>query len=186
MSEKVPTVFERFTLSIEEVLMTRLLPKGDPGPVFKWLFKVPVFFYMIGLPLFGSFILLLTTRGRKSGKLRHTPLEYRREGGSGYRIIMAGWGGNTDWRWNIETDPQVTVQAGREKYQASAVRLTDDEVAAFLAQAMQLNPSSGKIWSRWAGEQVSVDNPAGILRAARYFPSYRLMPIILHQVNREL
>ena len=186
MPDKPPTTIERIALRIEEFLMTRLLPKEDPGPVFKWLFKVPVFFYKIGLPLFGNFILLLTTRGRKSGKLRHTPLEYRREEGAGYRILMAGWGGNTDWRFNLETDPLVTVQAGREKYDASAVRLTDAEVATFLIQAMRLNPSSGKIWPRWAGEQVSMDNPAGILRAARYFPSYRLMPIILHQVNREL
>jgi deazaflavin-dependent oxidoreductase (nitroreductase family) len=177
MSEKKTNRIEQFALRVEETLMTRLLPQENPGPVFKWLFKVPVFFYKIGLPLFGSFILLLTTRGRKSGKFRHTPLEYRREGGSGYRIIMAGWGGNTDWRLNIEADPQVTVQAGREKYDALAEPLTDDEVAAFLVQAMKLNPGSAKIWSRWAGEPVSIDDPAGIHEAAGHFPSYRLKPI---------
>ena len=125
MPEKMLNGIQQLALRVEETLMTRLVPKAEPGPVFKQLFKVPVFFYMIGLPLFGNFILLLTTRGRKSGKNRHTPLEYRREEGTGYRIIMAGWGGNTDWRWNIETDPQVTVQAGREQYHASAEPLTD-------------------------------------------------------------
>jgi len=177
MPDTSPAFFERFALRTEEILMTRLLPKEDPGPVFRWLFKIPILFYKIGLPLFGNFILLLTTQGRKSGKLRHTPLEYRREDGTGYRIIMAGWGGNTDWRRNIEADPQVSVQAGREKYPASAERLTDEEVAAFLVQAMKLNPRSARIWSRWAGEPVSIDDPAGILRAARHFPSYRLKPI---------
>lgn len=177
MSEKMPTLFERAALRVEEVLMTRLLPKEDPGPIFKWLFKVPVLFYGIGLPLFGNFILLLTTKGRKSGKLRHTPLEYRREEGTGYRIIMAGWGGNTDWRFNIEADPHVTAQAGREKYAALSEPLTDVEVATFLTHAMHLNPASGKIWSRWAGEHVTLDEPAGILRAARHFPSYRLIPV---------
>jgi deazaflavin-dependent oxidoreductase (nitroreductase family) len=177
MSEKASTQFERVALLVEVTLMTRLVPKDDPGPVFKWLFKVPVVFYKAGLPLFGNFILLLTHRGRKSGNLRQTPLEYRRESGTGNRIIMAGWGGHTDWRYNIESDPRVTVQAGREKYPALAVRLTDAEVAAFLIQAMTLNPASAKIWSRWAGEPVSIDNPAGILRAARYFPSYRLKPM---------
>ena len=177
MPENPPTFFERVALRAEEILMTRLLPKGDPGPVFKWLFKVPVLFYKIGLPLFGNFILLLTTRGRKSGKIRHTPLEYRREESRGYRIIMAGWGGATDWRRNIEADSRVTVRAGREEYRAVAERLTDDEVAAFLAQAMKLNPGSAKIWSRWAGEPVTLDEPEGILRAARYFPSFRLIPV---------
>jgi deazaflavin-dependent oxidoreductase (nitroreductase family) len=177
MPENTPTIFERFALHVEELLMTRLLPQDNPGPVFKWLFKVPVIFFRIGLPLFGDFILLLTHRGRKSGKLRQTPLEYRREDGMGYRIIMAGWGGNTDWRRNIEADPHVTVQAGREKYLAMAGRLTEAEVAAFLKQAMQLNPGSARIWSRWAGEPVSLDDPEGILRAARHFPSYRLRPL---------
>lgn len=157
--------------------MTHLVPKDNPGPIFRSLFKVPVFFYRIGLPLFGDFILLLTHRGRRSGKHHHTPLEYRREESTGYRIIMAGWGGNTDWRRNIEADPQVTVQAGWEKYQAVAERLTDVEVAAFLIQAMQLNPGSTKIWSRWAGEDVKPDDPEGVLRAARHFPSYRLRPL---------
>jgi len=109
--------------------------------------------------------------------MRRTPLEYRREEGTGYRIIMAGWGGNTDWRRNIEADPHVSVQAGREKYLALAELLTDAEVAAFLTQAMRLNPASGKIWSRWAGEPVTLDEPEGILRAARHFPSFRLIPV---------
>ena len=119
MTEQASTLFERMALRVEEALMTRLLPKTDPGPVFKWLFKVPVFFYRIGLPLFGDFILLLSHRGRKSGKLRHTPLEYRHEASTGDRIIMAGWGGNTDWRRNIEAEPQVTVQAGRGEISGS-------------------------------------------------------------------
>ena len=126
MPEITPTIFERIALRVEQILMTRLLPKDSPGPVFKWLFKIPVFFYKIGLPLFGNFVLLLTTRGRKSGKMRRTPLEYRREEGTGYRIIMAGWGGNTDWRRNIEADPHVSVQAGREKYLALAETLASE------------------------------------------------------------
>jgi deazaflavin-dependent oxidoreductase (nitroreductase family) len=177
MPEKKSNRIEQFALRVEETLMTRLLPQEDPGPVFKWLFKVPVIFYRLGLPLFGNFILLLTTRGRKSGKLRHTPLEYRREEGTGYRIIMTGWGGNTDWRFNIKADPHVTAQAGREKYDALAEPLTDAEVAVFLAQAMRLNPASGKIWSRWAGEPVTLADPEGILKAARHFPSFRLIPL---------
>lgn len=174
MTDRPLTFSERFALKMEEALMTHLVPKDNPGPVFKWLFKLPVLFYKLGLPLGEDFILLLTHRGRRSGKLRHTPLEYRREEGTGYRIIMAGWGGNTDWRYNIQADPHVTVQAGREKYDALAERLTDDEVAAFLNQAMTLNPGSGKIWSRWAGEPVSLEEPASAWRAAPFFPSYRL------------
>lgn len=131
-------------------------------------------FYRIGLPLFEDFVLLLTTTGRKSGKLRHTPVEYRREPGTGYCIIMAGWGGNTHWRKNIEANPSVLVQAGRRKFEAIAERLPDAEVADWLAETVRINPMSADIWSRWAGEPVTADRPDSFLRAARYFPSFRL------------
>ena len=49
--------------------MARLLPKDSPGPVFKWLFKIPVGFYRIGLPLFGNFILVLTHPGSKKRQI---------------------------------------------------------------------------------------------------------------------
>lgn len=154
--------------------MTRLVTANHPGPVFRWVFKTPVIFYKLGLPLFGDFILLLTTTGRKSGKLRYTPVEYRCEPGTGDFIVMAGWGGNTDWRKNIEANPQVLVHAGRLKFRAVAERMTDREVADWLAETVRVNPRSAEIWSRWAGEPVTLDRPESFLQAARYFPSFRL------------
>jgi deazaflavin-dependent oxidoreductase (nitroreductase family) len=171
------TIIERFAIMAEDLIMTRLVPKDQPGPVFKWLFKVPLIFYKLGLPFFGNFVLLLTTTGRKSGKIRLTPLEYRREKGTGYIIIMSGWGGNTDWNRNILADARVGVQAGRLKFKALAEPLTDREVAVNLIETMHINPGSAKTWSRWAGEPVSADEPERVLRAARYFPSYRLKPL---------
>lgn len=177
MSNQKLTPFEQFLIRAEDLIMTRLVPTDNPGPVFKWLFKAPVFFYKIGLPLFGNFILLLTTAGRKSGKPRHTPLEYRREAGTGHFIVMAGWGGKTDWRCNIEASPCVRVQAGWHKFDAVAEKLTDEDVADFLSDAMRLNPKSERIWSRWAGEPVRAEDREGLLRAAKFFPSFRLKPL---------
>jgi len=177
MEKRKLTLFERVALRVEDLLMTRLVPGDHPGIVFKWLFKIPIFFYRIGLPLFGSFILLLTTTGRKSGKPRHTPLEYHREPRTGLTIIMAGWGGNTDWRRNLQSDPRVRVQMGWHKFEAIAEPLSDAEVAAWMSDALKLNPKSAKIWSRWAGEPVSLAEPESVLRAARYFPSFRLKPM---------
>jgi deazaflavin-dependent oxidoreductase (nitroreductase family) len=172
------TPFEKFAIRAEDLIMTRLVPMDKPGAFFKWLFKVPVFFFKIGLPPPASFFLLLTTMGRKIGQPRHTPLEYRREARTGHRIIMVGWGGNTDWRKNIEANPRVHVQAGWTKYDALAEKLADDEVADFLAEAMRLNPRSERIWSRWAGEPVRAESRESLLRAAKFFPSFRLKPII--------
>lgn len=156
--------------------MTRIVPMDNPGPVFKWLFKIPIVFYKIGLPLFGNFILLLTTNGRKTGKLRYTPLEYRREDNSGYFIITAGWGGNTDWYRNALANPKVHVQAGWKKFYANAENVDEKQVAEWLTHVVQINPSSLKIWSRWAGEELDGSH-ASMLKAAKYFPSLRLKPL---------
>jgi deazaflavin-dependent oxidoreductase (nitroreductase family) len=163
-------------LQIENVIMTRLVPKDRPGIMFKWLFKVPILFFKMGLPFFGDFVLLLTTTGRKTGKPRYAPLEYHCEEKSGYFIIMAGWGGKTDWSSNILVNPHVHVQAGSRHFDAIAEKIADDEVAAWLLKATQVNPPSLKIWSRWAGEPLdgSLDS---MKKAAPHFPSFRLIPI---------
>jgi len=175
--EKDLSLFDRFILKSEEIIMTRLVPKDNPGPIFKRLFKTPIIFYRIGLPIFSSFILLLTTTGRKTGKRRVTPLEYIREKETGYPIIMAGWGGKTDWRYNIESNPRVHVQIGHKKFSAIAEPLSESEVKTRLTEAMKVNPNSAKIWSRWAGENVSIEDPDSIERAVKYFPSFRLKPL---------
>jgi deazaflavin-dependent oxidoreductase (nitroreductase family) len=178
MGKQDLSLFDCFLLRSEEVIMTRLVPKDNPGPIFKRLFKTPIFFYRIGLPIFSSFVLLLTTTGRKSGKQRCTPLEYIREKETGYPIIMAGWGGKTDWRYNIVSNPHVHVQIGHEKFAAVAEPLNDAEITERLTEAMKVNPNSAKIWSRWAGEIVSLEDPDSIERAVKYFPCFRLKPII--------
>ena len=178
MTERTPAFFERLALRLELLIMTRLVPADNPGPVFKRLFKVPVFFYKIGLPLFGSFILLLTTTGRKSGKPHYTPLEYRREAGTGHCILTAGWGGNSDWCRNILARPRVRVQHGRVHFDALAEQLSDEAVADWLALSLRINPPSERIWSRWAGEHVCLQDREGLLRAAKKFPSFRLIPVI--------
>jgi hypothetical protein len=93
---------------------------------------------------------------------------------------MAGWGGKTDWRLNILANPQVHVQIGHETFNAIAESLSDREVAAMLIEAMETNPGSAKIWSRWAGEPVSLENPGSVARAVKYFPCFRLKPINDH------
>jgi deazaflavin-dependent oxidoreductase (nitroreductase family) len=166
----------RLILRIETFMMTRLTPLDRPGPFLRYLFKVPLFFYKINLPLFNDFILLLTTTGRKSGQARRTALEYRREPESGYAIITAGWGGKTDWRRNLRANPRVKVQIGRNQFVATAEALPDEHVAAWLAESLSLNPRSTAMFSRWAGEPVGLDDHQSLLRAAKAFPSYRLVP----------
>ena len=73
-------------------------------------------------------------------------------------------------------NPHVHVQIGQESFDAIAEPLNEVEIVARLTKAMEINPRSAKIWSRWAGESVSLEDPGSIERAAKYFPCYRLKP----------
>ncbi|MFX1317253.1 MAG: nitroreductase/quinone reductase family protein, partial [Promethearchaeota archaeon] len=65
------------------------------------------------LPLlgFGKIILILKTKGWKTGKIRRTPLEYRRYEGT--IIIFAARGENATWVKNLRSNPEhVSVMYG--------------------------------------------------------------------------
>lgn len=65
--------------------------------------------------------LLLTTRGRKSGKLRRTALIYGED--DGRYVIVASYGGSPShpvWYLNLEADPEVHLQVGSETFTARA------------------------------------------------------------------
>jgi deazaflavin-dependent oxidoreductase (nitroreductase family) len=65
--------------------------------------------------------LLLTTRGRKSGRLRRTPLIYGREGDA-YVVVASKGGAPKDpaWYLNLSADPDVTIQVVGDEMPARA------------------------------------------------------------------
>jgi deazaflavin-dependent oxidoreductase (nitroreductase family) len=69
----------------------------------------------------GAPTLLLTTRGRKSGKLRRTALIYGRDGDR--YVIVASKGGFPShplWYLNLSETPEVDVQVEGDKFKATA------------------------------------------------------------------
>ena len=66
-------------------------------------------------------VILLTTKGRNTGRPHVTPLNFTRDGD---RIaVIASKGGSTthpDWYLNIVADPEVTVEDGGETFRARA------------------------------------------------------------------
>jgi deazaflavin-dependent oxidoreductase (nitroreductase family) len=64
----------------------------------------------------GTTILLLSTRGRRSGETRTTPLIHRTDGDRW--VIVASKGGapaNPSWFENLQADPDVEIEVGAEK-----------------------------------------------------------------------
>lgn len=76
----------------------------------------------------GSTTLLLTTKGRKSGKWRRTALIYGKDGDA--TIIVASRGGNSNhpaWYLNLDTNPEVQVQIKGDVFKAKARTVTTEE-----------------------------------------------------------
>jgi deazaflavin-dependent oxidoreductase (nitroreductase family) len=65
--------------------------------------------------------LLLTTRGRATGKLRRTALIYGEDGGR-FIVVASNGGskGHPNWYRNLEADPGVHVQVGSDTFDATA------------------------------------------------------------------
>lgn len=76
----------------------------------------------------GAPTLLLTTRGRKTGKLRRTALIYGVDGNR--YVVVASRGGHPrhpNWYLNLVENPHVEVQVGAERFSAYARTATPEE-----------------------------------------------------------
>lgn len=81
-----------------------------------------------GGPFRGAQVLILTTKGARSGELREHPLAYSRDGE--YHVVVASKGGaptNPAWFHNLVANPIVTVEVLGDKFQAKATVVKDDE-----------------------------------------------------------
>jgi F420H(2)-dependent quinone reductase len=76
----------------------------------------------------GAPILLLTTKGRKSGKPRTMPLLYLRDDGNLVLVASSGGSaGHPGWFLNLRDDPQVEVELGRDRKRLRARVATGEE-----------------------------------------------------------
>lgn len=76
----------------------------------------------------GRTLLLLTHRGAKSGTVRTNPLAYQEHGG---RIFVfatkSGSPTHPDWYFNLKANPDVVVERGTDRYEATAIEVTGEE-----------------------------------------------------------
>ncbi len=90
----------------------------------------------------GMPVIIVTMRGRKSGKVRKVPLMKVEHGGE-YAII-ASYGGAPShpvWYHNLTADPDaVTVQDGPEPFPVTVRELDGDEREAWWARAVAAYP----------------------------------------------
>jgi deazaflavin-dependent oxidoreductase (nitroreductase family) len=103
------------------------------------------------LPLFGlgSKIMLLSTRGRKSGQMRDTPIGYFTIDGQIY--VFSGWGKDANWYKNIQACPEdVYLQVGFQRFPARAVEVTDTKAKRCVLQDLvEQDPRGAQVLMGW-------------------------------------
>jgi deazaflavin-dependent oxidoreductase (nitroreductase family) len=118
-----------------------------------WLFRVPVGLYHVGLAKqLGRSMLLLTTRGRKTDRLRTTPLNYLVDNGATY--VVSGSGASSDWLRNLQANPHVQVQIGTRRFDA-------------LAEVIVEPAEHRRILCLWADRSLRSAPPAAVRRLMR-------------------
>jgi deazaflavin-dependent oxidoreductase (nitroreductase family) len=117
--------------------------------------------YRVGLArrVFGVPVLILGTRGRKSGREIQTPLTYFRDG-DGIFIIASKGGAPTDpgWYHNLVAEPNVTVRLGNVEQPFRAEVVADREERDRL-YAIAVSAMSG-----YAGYQKKTDRVIPVVR----------------------
>jgi deazaflavin-dependent oxidoreductase (nitroreductase family) len=87
-------------------------------------------------PFKGRDVLILHTKGAKSGAARETPLAYFPE--NGHYLVIASKGGaptNPAWYHNLATNPKVTIEVNGETIPATARVTAGEERDRLFAKA---------------------------------------------------
>jgi len=117
----------------------------------------------VGSSMFGGRVLLLTTKGSKTGKARTVPVMYFEDGAN--RIVIGSAGGSpTDPAWcrNLRRDPAVTVETKGRRYRADAVIATGDERRRIWSKVIAEQPR----FAEYAKKAPDREIPVVVLREA--------------------
>jgi deazaflavin-dependent oxidoreductase (nitroreductase family) len=101
----------------------------------------------------GKPIIVLTSVGAKSGKLRKNAL-MRVEHDGVYAVVASKGGAPThpNWYFNLIANPHVELQDGAVKRDYRAREVTGEEKALWWARAIE-------VWPQYAGYQTKTDRP---------------------------
>ncbi|GGX87892.1 nitroreductase [Streptomyces minutiscleroticus] len=94
-----------------------------------------------GMTLGGRPVILLVTRGARSGKIRKTPLmRVEHEGRYAAVASLGGAPKNPVWYHNLKADPRAELQDGRVRQDMTAREVTGEERALWWERAVAAFP----------------------------------------------
>ena len=89
----------------------------------------------------GKTLLLLHSKGAKSGEERINPVAYVRD--QDRYVVIASKGGaptNPDWFYNVTANPLVSVEVGTERYKARAMVAEEPERTRLYNKMVEMMP----------------------------------------------
>ncbi len=110
-----------------------------------------------GITLQGAPVVVVTMRGRRTGKVRKAPV-MRVEHGGTYAAVASKGGSptNPEWYGNLLADPDVTVRDGPDVHELRARQVEGDEKAEWWARAVE-------VWPAYDDYQARTDRPIPVV-----------------------
>lgn len=91
--------------------------------------------------LLGHTFLLITHKGRKTGKRRETvAMALTYDPDTREAVIFSAWGPNTEWMRNLRAHPALQIQIGRDTYLPEQHFLSEDEAVAVALEFRRRHP----------------------------------------------
>lgn len=153
------------------------LPRKPHG-IMRWLAKAPITLYRLRLGwLLGHRFLMLTHRGRRSGRVYRTVVEvpvYDKR--THEAVVVAGFGEKTDWYRNLLAHPALELAIGGRRYAPGQRLLTPDERESVLADYFHKHPLAARALFRalgypYDGTDASLRAIAGALPMVAFRPT---------------
>jgi deazaflavin-dependent oxidoreductase (nitroreductase family) len=89
----------------------------------------------------GKTLLLLHSKGAKSGEERVNPVAYVKD--QDRYVVIASKGGaatNPDWFYNVSANPLVSIEVGTERYKARAMVVEEPEWTRLYNKMVEMMP----------------------------------------------
>ncbi len=115
-------------------MMRESMVDRPPSKALRAGLRLPIWLYRLRLGwLLGDRFLMLTHKGRRTGRARETVIEVvRHDRPEDTYYVVSGWGEKSDWYQNIRKSPSVTIQVGGRKLQAEALFIPLEKAAGIL------------------------------------------------------
>jgi deazaflavin-dependent oxidoreductase (nitroreductase family) len=111
----------------------------------------------IGSSMFGGTVLLLTTKGRKSGRVRTVPVMCFDDGAD--KVVIASAGGSPvhpAWYNNLSQNPDVTVEVKGRTYKARAEIAKGADRARIWQKVVAVQPRFAGYATKTQGREIPV------------------------------